>query len=63
MKKILELLNTLDKVETITLNQKIIKKIGMDAMMSEINNLYPDFKIIYHPGNEFKAEEKGNDFW
>lgn len=56
MKKVLQLLNTLDKVEPITLDHKSIKNAGLNEMIKTAKLFYPELTIIYKPGKGFLSE-------
>ena len=58
MKTIINLLNALDKVETTTLQERIIKKDGMDAMLKTIKEAYGESIIDYKPGKGFIERNK-----
>lgn len=53
MKTALKLINALDKVEVNTLQDKIIKQDGINAMLKTIKEAHGEDCIIYKPGKGF----------
>lgn len=53
MKRILKMINALDKIETISLGQSIVKKAGIGTLIKEAKAAYPDLEFLYIPGKGY----------
>lgn len=59
MKKILGMINKLDKVPTMNFAEKSVRNAGVKAMLERARLLYDDeYDITYKPGSGFIATNK-----